>query len=751
METEYYSLLGLAELLSTDKFLIPRADRLLKAILSNRDYSIVGKFNSVGEGSLAGEAIVVDIVCHEVPNQNEFGIQFRERIAIRVRADEKQLVEVLALRKSFPTLSHQNYSAPNSPANLCLYSVPNDEVFRTWTAQNFLKRIQWWLAASSKGDLHAPDQPVEQLFFNAQDALVLPWNFDERKNEGAKFYLCSPPISASGKVTLFLEEIQRQTAHRFVQRVVEVTCDPIVHGHVEREPTNMGELDQLLIKRGVKLIPELKSVLTHGIDDKGISIKQEQSFTTIILHIPIVRETGGRVERFATRAYATTLKPSELGLKIKALFIFEGKAFVDSTAESFGKVPDLSWHSVPIYPMEVQYCMNASLARQQSSITDAGPKGVLVGYGSLGSVLLNLWTRSGWGNWSVIDMDHIKPHNLARHVALNQHIGQPKVQVASEFAYATYGEAIPVTAIYGDACDENSATIRDALQAAELVVDASAGMSYPRLASTKADSPRHVSCFLTPDGNKSVLLLEDSEGKCGLRTLEAQYYRAILKEEWGVDHLSSKLRPIRTGASCRDASIALPYSRVTAHASVLAEQIMRWSKDATARACVWEREEESGAVTARNIPIFAERTIQCGDFFASIDTGLEARLQSLRTQSLPNETGGVLLGYFDLNVNAIVIVDATSAPTDSVGTPSSFKRGTKELSDLISDASKKTAGIVGYVGEWHSHPAGVDARPSALDLNQLAELSRHMHDDGLPVLQLIVAEEQIEITLGEFK
>jgi integrative and conjugative element protein (TIGR02256 family) len=751
METEYYSLLGFAELLSTDKLLIPRANRLLEAILSNRDYSIVGKFNSLGDGSPAGEAIVVDVVCHEVPNQNEVGIQFRERIAIRVRADEKQLVEVLALRKSFPTLSHQNYAAPNSPANLCLYNVPNDEVFRTWTAQKFLKLIQWWLVSSAKNELHTPDQAVEQLFFNAQHELVLPWNFRQRKADGAKFYGTILPIRYDGKTTVFLDEATPSIERQYIQQIVEVTTEAIVHGHVEREPTTLRELEVILKQRGAQLLPELKNAFTVGIDEAGISIDQEASLITLILRIPITRDIGGEVERFATKAYAIKIKPSQLGLKIGALLILGNNAFVERTAESFGKTPDLSWHAIPIYPMEVQYSMNASMARQQSSITDIGPKGVLVGYGSLGSVLLNLWTRSGWGKWSVIDMDHIKPHNLARHVALHQHIGQPKVEVATEFARATYGEAIPVTAIFGDACDENSVTIRDALQAAELVVDASAGLSYPRLASTKEGSPRHASCFLTPDGNKSVLLLEDREGKYRLRTLEAQYYRAILNEEWGVDHLSSKLRQIRTGASCRDASIALPYSRVTAHASVLAEQVMRWSKEAAAKAYVWDREEESGAVAAHNIPLFTERTIQCGDYLASIDTGLEARLQSLRKKSLPNETGGVLLGYFDLNVNAIVIVDASSAPTDSVGTPSSFKRGTKELSDLISDASKKTAGIVGYVGEWHSHPAGVDARPSTLDLNQLAELSRHMHDDGLPVLQLIVAEEQIEITLGEFK
>ena len=37
---------------------------------------------------------------------------------------------------------------------------------------------------------------------------------------------------------------------------------------------------------------------------------------------------------------------------------------------------------------------------------------MLIGAGSLGSALMNLWTRSGWGHWTVLDKDHLKPHNL---------------------------------------------------------------------------------------------------------------------------------------------------------------------------------------------------------------------------------------------------------------------------------------------------------------------------------------------------
>ena len=34
---------------------------------------------------------------------------------------------------------------------------------RTWTPEAFLRRIQWWLEKSARGELHAADQPVEHL------------------------------------------------------------------------------------------------------------------------------------------------------------------------------------------------------------------------------------------------------------------------------------------------------------------------------------------------------------------------------------------------------------------------------------------------------------------------------------------------------------------------------------------------------------------------------------------------------------
>ncbi|PMY02127.1 hypothetical protein C1X54_35380, partial [Pseudomonas sp. GW460-13] len=96
-----------------------------------------------------------------------------------VPADANELIEVLALRQDFPVLVHQNQGVPGAPASLCLYFEPRAAVMRTWTPQAFLRRIQWWLEKSARGELHPADQPVEHLFFASKYELVLPWHLDK--------------------------------------------------------------------------------------------------------------------------------------------------------------------------------------------------------------------------------------------------------------------------------------------------------------------------------------------------------------------------------------------------------------------------------------------------------------------------------------------------------------------------------------------------------------------------------------------
>ena len=87
-----------------------------------------------------------------------------------------------------------------------------------------------------------------------------------------------------------------------------------------------------------------------------------------------------------------------------------------------------------------------------------------------------------------------------------------------------------------------------------------------------------------------------------------------------------------------------------------------------------------------------------------------ARAERLRMKGLPKETGGVLIGYFDVPRRCVYVVDALPPPRDSIEHETAFIRGYAGLQDELDRIEERTGGQVVYVGEWHSHPdgAGVD-------------------------------------------
>jgi integrative and conjugative element protein (TIGR02256 family) len=748
MSADYYELHDVEDRANCGAFQFERSRQLCDAIVRHRDYSLLGLFASLEDGTVSDEILVVDVECHGVPSRNPCGILFRERLALSVPADSKRLVSILALRRGFPTLIHQNQAPIDGPANLCLYFEPPPSVLRTWTPQKFLRRIQWWLEESAKGTLHATDQPVEHLFFASPFELVLPWNFDElRRHPDQRFVIRrGGPRPDRGEAYFVIPVSAGETDERAAVPI-ELVLPPIVQGQIERDPMTLGELSDLLSARGVDLLDVLDGAVHQRVDERGAT-EPADAFSVIMLHVPIARASGAEPERVTRRAFLVHKGPLRLGELTGTVFQFQNKYFREA---GLGQRPSGPWRSEPVLPMEVLRFNTASAARRQSGITDPGPAGVLVGAGSLGAAMLDLWGRGGWGEWTAIDKDHVRPHNIARHVAYAQHVGLPKAYVVAQLHDAIAEGASRIVPVYADASNLSNGEVRAALTSSKLVVDASTTLEYPRLASIADELPRHISVFITPNANGAVLLAEDPQRSIRLRTLEAQYYRAVIEEPWGEHHLDGNLGTFWSGASCRDISGVLPYSRVLAHAGLLAEQVQRAAVREAPMIRVWSRDPDVGAVAMHEVPVAGERSVVVGTLSVFIDAGLEDKLRSLRQKGLPEETGGILLGYHDFNVNAVVLVDALPAPVDSLRSTAFFERGIQGLATAVNNATRRTAGIVGYVGEWHSHPEGYSAAPSGQDLFQLVYLALGMADDGLPAVSVIVSETDVQIIGGVVK
>lgn len=748
MADVHHELENVAEVRDADALTISRARALLDAVQRQRDYSLIRLLRHPVEGASTTECLIVEVECHGVPPKNLVGIRYRERLALCVPNDPTKLIEVLALRQDFPILMHQNQGVHGAPASLCLYFEPPASVMRTWTPAAFLRRIQWWLEKSARGELHPVDQPVEHLFFASKYEIVLPWNLaEQRKNPTLRFVVALRQERPDQGFTCFLEPVSKGTPQAKTVTHFELALPPIVHGFVERDPVTLGQLADLLARRDVDLITPLRATLQDSVGEAGAAASADDKATVILLHIPIQRNAAAEPDGITHRAFLVPIGALELGAAAGALLVHQNRYYKDVMNQQ----PSTAWRDQPVLPMDVLTQNDGAAARRQSGISEEGPTGVLVGAGSLGSALLNLWGRGGWGHWTVIDKDHIKPHNISRHAAYAQHIGETKATVVAGLHDATMEGATEMVPVVADAMDLTQESVARALSAATLIVDASTTLEYPRAASSVDPLGRHCSVFVTPDGNAAVLLAEDARRAHRLRTLEAQYYRAMIQADWGKTHLSGHANTFWSGASCRDISAVMPYSRIVGHASTLAEQIQAAAARENALIRVWQRDPVRGAVGVHDAPVLPERRITLGDLDLFIDDGVEQQLRDMRRRGLPNETGGVLLGYYDFNIKAVVIVAGLPAPPDSKASRDSFERGVAGLAEAVREANVRTAGVVNYIGEWHSHPPGHSASPSRNDLVQLIHLALGMADDGLPAVQLIVGEHDLQLLQGEVK
>ena len=88
-------------------------------------------------------------------------------------------------------------------------------------------------------------------------------------------------------------------------------------------------------------------------------------------------------------------------------------------------------------------------------------------------------------------------------------------------------------------------------------------------------------------------------------------------------------------------------------------------------------------------------------------------------QALPVETGGILLGF--RTPEAIVVTRAVSVP-DPPSSRHSYRLRRRRAQALMSAAQVDAPAVIGYVGEWHSHPA--DVPPSRTDERALGAAAR---------------------------
>ena len=688
-------------------------------------------------GNLHEELLVFDIE-PDLPQDKDYNIQSSERIAVGFERNDRGYPTVIALRADFPLVPHVYRTPAGSPRMLCLYEDPWAEVQLRWTAAGFLGDIALWLSRTAVGELHGSDQPLEPFLLGGLDVVVFP---DDIFTTGPRpeGYVGIPVAEQRDKpITWKLQTLDEDYPPEAARMyVVPVKGKPTVHGVLHDCPRNLQDLVDLLSCVGIDLLDVLAKELTQLFT--GEYIPRVEDGLLVLVKLPRKRRSRGRVEALEYCAFA--MRP------IREAAIATGHFAAAGPSDPLGRLLEQQFDPARAATVTVAVLRTAPTLQRATAKFFSGldpqsddPKVVLVGAGALGSQFHNHLSRMGWGRWTLVDEDVLSPHNVVRHRLGEFAVGRLKAPAVEHFSgLATPHNRVEQAFAEDVLSVESNAEMLEAFRTADLILDASTSIAVARFLGRTLDScARRASLFLSPDGRDAVMLMEDVARSWPLDALEAQYYRAILRNDRLARHIRRE-GYVRYSVGCRAVTTQIGQDDIALASGLLARQVRTAREEAVA--AVWQQAED-GAVNRIDVPLSGVMRAECDGWVFILDIGLLEHVMSFRRERLPTETGGVLLGYFDVSNCHVYVVDILPAPADSAEYEDGFIRGYAGLRGELDDIEARTAGQVGYVGEWHSHPDGAGVEMSGDDDELLQAVATEARVNGMPGVMMIVGSDR---------
>jgi len=697
----------------------------------------------------SGQDIVVFEAEVELGQENKHDIRKKEVLSVHFDPSDRKLPRIFALRGDFPQVPHLVLNEKGAPRELCVYEEGFAVENLRWTAVDLVKRIRGWLALTAKGLLHAQDQPLEPLLFSSPYTLVVPPDFmTQEKQNDTEFLVVSKIIEnprRSVVIAGYRDPINPPEKLEMVATLIFGAPQP--HGIIHHRPETLKDVHNFAESAGIDLVGELRKRIYKWHTEK-IHNDLYSARLAIVLVLPKTRDESGKVESLEEIGFITGPSVIEIG---KDIGIWEKQ-------EGFlaGLLP-VATERIGVHTEVIQITVMRAFSKELAAVQNGDPKPAnnriaAVGMGALGSQLFLNLARAGYGEWTLIDDDILFPHNLARHALMGSAIGVGKANALSIIANSMLAgkpiaKALPANII--DPEKDMIEPLRLSLEKADIILDLSASVPVARhIARDVVSEARRISLFLNPAGTDLVMLAEDEKRSITLDCLEMQYYRQLVQNSSLEDHLRQPTGRMRYGNTCRDINITLPQDLVALHASIGSRALRNIVDDGNASITIWRADPDTGEVKRIKVQVEKPQETTLAGWTLCTDQHLMNKIREARGKLLPKETGGVLLGSFEIQRRIIYLMDTLLSPPDSIEKPNAYIRGCQGLKKQTERIMEITRGNLEYVGEWHSHPPGCSSRLSVMDEKALEHLQSFMLAEGLPVVMMIVGDEEQMLHVG---
>ena len=700
------------------------------------------------------------VVCEfrtKCPQRSVYPIKQRERLAIRFWG-EVEMPLVYVLRSDFPDTPHQLLAMEGCPRAICIDDRGWEEACLTWTAAELVDRILSWFERAAWGELHEIHQPLDPIMLRSPHKFII---FRDDLDHSGELDLVGI-TSSSDEGTLMVRQradVMEDTNDLASLCVVAYSVKPKHMRRLSFAPTNLISLANMLLEQGIDLLKDMRVNFKKWLTQKPPEVWRITGNLAIIVRMPIIAPGDASRNGEDLRAFVVTKSVGEIA---EALGI-ASKVEKDVASEtgytiliSAKEKEMVTLKGIDVLSAEVHFAYDRLLATQLSGRGKTDQRKVaLVGAGTIGSHLADCLSREGRFEWTVIDHDRLLPHNLARHIGRISNTTEEKATLVANALSNQLKSAKPIAEpIFANVNtkEKERVRIKETLNQADLIIDASASVPTGRSLSDHPSKARRASVFFNPRGDAGVLLVESEDRNLTptLRDLEAKWFSLVARDERMANLLASPEEKFVYFGACRAITNRMPQSNVFALSGLIAHGLGSAVDQPLAVMKTWIL-NHSGEVEFIDSPCQAFDCFEAHKWKIFVDRCLIRRMRTMREERLPCETGGILTGIVDIPSKCIHLCDAASAPEDSVETPGSFVRGTAGVKEYLEEAFERTSGQIRYVGEWHSHPRHATTQPSQTDLRQYDWLCTLFDIERLPTLMLIVGDRDVTILLASRK
>jgi hypothetical protein len=688
--------------------------------------------------------IILDINLPSKGNHNDIDIRSKEPIllTLNLKGYPTTSPRIKSDRKDFPTqqLSHLYAVQKDAPPTLCLVRENLDEWFANRQLNDLILIAKQWFSKAANGLLSEDGDEFEPIRLEGfRGYSIYSYNkLSDIVKEKKGF--------SEGNIFTFLLLSTKQK---------DSTNPTFKRFNINLSQNNFDELYKIVAEFNVKTIKGVNRDNEIEYPLFGILVWSNKS-ETINSYTTLLPNTYRELEDFAEENNISIKAPIAEYLK-KGLYINNLTLFIPliigikRPKKLIGFESDIEFLNFCIVVNEESINGNtinpntpvffqshrepvASNLAQKLSLSENQDKTLFIGAGALGSKLIFHYARRGNFNLRAIDNDEFSPHNIVRHDLFMESSGQNKAKAVINKIKSFLDENDSPDFHEGNIFDYD----RKLLKGFKWLIDTSASLNVQNwLVNSKLNEiPNIARAEVAYKGKLGFLYVEGFEQNPRIDDLVNYIYFLSTKDKVISDWLIEEQKKLEgndydivdIGIGCNSPTVIMSNDSMSFHSSIFSKILNHENN----RNTIGDKglinisyvSEDGFEINSSSHIIPPLKIFKCQN-----NSGWEIRMQihvldKIKFEALKfkkKETGGIFIGLCNYKTKTIHVFDTVIAPKDSKRSNVYFYRGIKNLPEQVKRIKEISGGMIGYIGEWHTHPMGLDML-SGIDMDAVEKL-----------------------------